>query len=267
MIEGIIPVFNFFSKYLLIYNLPESLIEYEIPSFLNFIKLLLPIQELEVILSKKIIQKELAKECDSSSSRKLRYLISSLDTGIQDILSKKEEGLLTILSASNSELSKLDDLNYHLKTIHLNNENKPVEFDIDDESEGTKNLITIGTLIIDALESGKVLIVDEFEENLHPLISSYLVKLFHQKDLTNKKNAQLIFSTHDATLMDKHLFNRDQIWLVEKNEFGSTEVYRCSDIQGLRLEAPLEKWYLSGRLGGTAIINDINFLLEYQNEK
>jgi len=273
-IEGIIPIFNFFSKDLLIYNLPENSIKYEIPSFLNFIKLLYPIQEFEDILSKKLIQNKLAeiiaKKYDSSPSRKLRYLISSLDTGIQDILSKKEEDLLTILSASNpklSKLSKLDVLNYHLKTMHLNNEKKLVEFDIDDESEGTKNLIAIGTLIITALEMGKVLIVDEFEKNLHPLISSYLVKLFHQKDLTNKKNAQLIFATHDVTLMDKYLFNRDQIWLVEKNEFGSTEVYRCSDIEGLRLEAPLEKWYLSGRLGGTAIINDINFLLEYQNEK
>ena len=265
-VENVLPVFKFFTDDVLIYNLSENFFNEEIFNFLN---LIISIEKLEDIYFEKFVQSKLAKSIaenqDSSITRKLMYLVSSLDTGIRKIVSKEDESLLTtILSAADS---KFNDLKYHLKTIHLNDKNEPVEFNLSEESDGTRNLIILSALIINALENARVLVIDEFEKNLHPLISSYLVKLFHQKNLTNKKDAQLIFATHDVTLMDKHLFNRDQIWFVEKNKFGATQVYRCSDIGGLKLEAPLEKWYLSGRLGGTAIINDLDFLLEYQNEK
>ena len=80
------------------------------------------------------------------------------------------------------------------------------------------------------------------------------------------KKAQLLFATHDISQINDELFNRDQIWFTQKNEFGETELFRCSDIKGLRLHAPLDKWYISGRLGGTAIINDTDFILAMQEE-
>ena len=103
------------------------------------------------------------------------------------------------------------------------------------------------------------------KKNLHPIITSYLIKLFNEK-IFNPKNAQLIFATHDVTQLNEELFNRDQVWFTQKNEFGVTELIRCSDIKGLRLNAPLDKWYVAGRLGGTAIINDTNFVMAMQEE-
>jgi hypothetical protein len=74
----------------------------------------------------------------------------------------------------------------------------------------------------------------------------------------------LIFATHDITQLASGEFRRDQIWFTEKNEFGATELYACSDIKGVRPENPLDKWYASGRLGATPIINDVDFLIEMQ---
>lgn len=133
----------------------------------------------------------------------------------------------------------------------------------DDESTGTRSLFVIGGIVLDALEEGKLLIVDEFEKNLHPAITEYLIKLFHN-DITNPKNAQLVFATHDVTQLSNDNFRRDQIWFTQKDEYGATELFRASDIGGVRLNTPLDKWYASGRFGVTPIIDDSDFLIAMQ---
>lgn len=213
----------------------------------------------------------LAKEQDTAFARKINALIRALDTGIKSIVVKPTDWSKVKFSDNipeNIRKKIQEDFKYEIKTVHElfdknNTHAGTVEFDIMDESAGTRNLFSIGGLIIDALENGLVLVVDEFEKNLHPIITSYLIKLFNEK-LFNPKNAQLIFATHDVTQLSENLFNRDQIWLVQKNEFGVTELIRCSDIKGIRLNASLNAWYLSGRLGGTAIINDTDFILAMQ---
>jgi AAA15 family ATPase/GTPase len=116
---------------------------------------------------------------------------------------------------------------------------------------------------LDALDHGRVLVVDEFEKNLHPSITQFLIQLFHNP-VVNPNNAQLIFATHDITQLSNDHFRRDQVWFTEKNEFGATSLFRCSDIQGIRLGTPLDKWYASGRFGATPIIDDVDFLIEMQ---
>src|SRR5690606_4299426 len=138
-----------------------------------------------------------------------------------------------------------EDYRYDIKTKHPlfdGEENIGFEkYDVDDESTGTKGLFVIGGIILDALETGRVLVVDEFEKNLHPSITQFLTKLFHNP-LTNPLNAQLVFATHDISQLSNDNFRRDQVWFTEKNEYGATSLIRCSDIQGIRLNTPLDKW-------------------------
>lgn len=217
--------------------------------------------------------KRLADEPESPFAKKLNALICALDTGINSINAEETDWNKFKFPDNipdNVRKKIQEDYKYEIKTAHgffdeTNKSSGLIDFDIEEESTGTRSLLSIGGIIIDALEKGSVLVIDEFEKNLHPIITSYLIKLFNEK-IFNPKNAQLIFATHDITQLNEDLFNRDQVWFTQKNEFGVTELIRCSDIKGLRLNAPLDKWYAAGRLGGTAIINDTNFVMAMQEE-
>src|ERR1700677_557486 len=96
-----------------------------------------------------------------------------------------------------------------------------VEFDLEkNESDGTKKFLSMTGPLIDALDTGKVLMVDELDARLHPLLSRAIVMLFNNSK--NQSNAQLIFATHDTNLLNKQFFRRDQIWFTEKDTFGAT---------------------------------------------
>ena len=219
----------------------------------------------------RLYAKRLAEEKDSSFSRRFNSLICALDTGISSVKAEEVDWKNFKFPDNMPEEVKKqfqEEYKYDIKTQHTlfkgNKEAGFEYFDIDEESKGTKSLFVIGGIILDALEKGKVLVVDEFEKNLHPSITRFLIKLFHNP-LSNPKNSQLIFATHDITQLSNDNFRRDQIWFTEKNEFGATSLYRCSDIKGIRLGTPLDKWYSSGRFGATPIIDDVDFLIEMQN--
>lgn len=250
--ESALPVFHFFKNNLKVYP------------FLNQYK--------ESGLER-FYAKRLADEPQSAFAKRLSALICALDTGIHSVSAKETDWKTVKFPANIPENLKTkiqEDYRYEIKTVHgfFDDKNKnagATDFDIEQESTGTRSLLSLGGIIIDALEKGSVLVIDEFEKNLHPIITSYLIKLFNEK-IFNPKNAQLIFATHDVTQLNESLFNRDQVWFTQKDEFGATELIRCSDIKGLRLHAPLDKWYVSGRLGGTAIINDTDFIIAMQEE-
>lgn len=249
-VESILPVFQFFKTRIKVY---PFLSQYNESSLERF------------------YAKRLANEPESAFAKKLNALICALDTGINSVRAKETDwDSVNFPDSMPDDMRKKiqEDFKYEIKTVHeffdeSNESSGLINFDIDEESTGTRSLLSIGGIIIDALEKGSVLVIDEFEKNLHPIITSYLIKLFNEK-FFNPKNAQLIFATHDVTQLNEELFNRDQVWFTQKNEFGVTELIRCSDIKGLRLNAPLDKWYVTGRLGGTAIINDTNFILATQ---
>lgn len=135
-----------------------------------------------------------------------------------------------------------------------------VWFPMEYESFGTLKLFERGGPILYALEKGQVLVVDELDSSLHPILLRNLVNLFHSPE-TNPKGAQLIFNTHDTTLLDTNTFalpllRRDQIWLVEKNKRGESEIYSLWDFkQTPRKDEALQKGYLGGRYGAIPIID------------
>lgn len=130
-------------------------------------------------------------------------------------------------------------------------------FDLENESLGTQRFFGMSGLILAVLNSGASLIADELNNSLHPLMTQFLIKLFNNPE-TNPKNAQLIFATHDATLLSNEIFRRDQIWFTEKDGFGATNLYSLSefDKNEVRSTTPFDKWYLSGRFGGLPLIQD-----------
>jgi AAA15 family ATPase/GTPase len=135
----------------------------------------------------------------------------------------------------------------------------------EEESTGTQKLFVIGGLILRALMNGRVIMIDEFERSLHPFISSLILRLFNQSNV-NLSNAQLIIATHDAYLLSRgNQLRRDQIYLVEKDKTGRSEIFSLSDVEGIRKEAPYEKWYLSGRLGGVPTPESLNFELNFHH--
>jgi len=130
------------------------------------------------------------------------------------------------------------------------------DFDLANESTGTLKLMTMGGIILVALAEGQVLVIDELNNSLHPKLVKTLVKLFNDP-ATNPKKAQLIFTTHEVSLLDNELFRRDQVWLSEKEYEGYSHYYTLADINGVRKDSPWEKWYMNGRLGATPVINDL----------
>ena len=132
-----------------------------------------------------------------------------------------------------------------------------VKFDLIDESSGTQKLLSIGSVILNALRKGGVIVIDEFDNGLHPLLSKMLIKLFHSRT-NNPNNAQLIFATHDSTLLDNNLFRRDQICFVEKEYEGGSIFYKLSDLKSIRKDIPIDKYYLSGRFKATPVTSEVN---------
>jgi hypothetical protein len=136
-----------------------------------------------------------------------------------------------------------------------------VKFDLGvDESEGTKKLFALSGPFLDTLKNGNVLVVDELDSKLHPLLIKFLVSLFNSVE-NNPKNAQLIFVSHNTNLFNRSVFRRDQIWLAEKNKYGATELYSLVEYK-VRNDASFEKDYMSGKYGAIPFTNQDEALLE-----
>lgn len=137
--------------------------------------------------------------------------------------------------------------------IHTNN--SPLEFV--DESHGTQQFFAFAGHWIDAMEKGKVIIVDELDNSLHPLAVRFLINLISSSK-ENKENSQLVFTTHDTSLLDNDLFRRDQVWFVEKDEHNATQLYPLLDFSPRKDEA-IGRGYLQGQYGALPYLGNWSF--------
>jgi AAA15 family ATPase/GTPase len=129
-----------------------------------------------------------------------------------------------------------------------------VEFDASEESDGTRALFALAGPWLDVIENERVLVVDELDTSLHPLLVQHLVKRLHHEGT----KAQLIFTTHDTTLLSQKLLRRDQVWFMEKDNKSATRLYPLSDFSPRDNEA-IERGYLNGRYGGIPFLKDLDF--------
>lgn len=148
---------------------------------------------------------------------------------------------------------KYDKNNLLIDTIPFDFENQ--------ESEGTKKFINLLGPWYDTLKNGKILIIDELDSRLHTHLTKKLIELFHK---FNKRNAQLILTSHDTSLLDKELLRRDQIWFTEKDQFGASQLYSLADFktEEVRKTSSYNKNYLNGKYGAISFFDIDDKLIE-----
>lgn len=134
-------------------------------------------------------------------------------------------------------------------------------FGLDEESAGTRSWLELLPTVLDVLDGGEVMVVDEIDTSLHPLLTAQLVGLFQNPE-TNAKNAQLIFTTHDTsllgTMIGDNALDRDQVWFVQKNSTGASEIYPLTDFKP-RSDQNIERRYLGGSYGAVPVLDDEEF--------
>ena len=142
---------------------------------------------------------------------------------------------------------------HEMRFSHVTEKGKAV-LDLMDESSGTRNLLFLAGPVMDILRKGLTLVMDELDTSLHPLLVRELVRLFHRPEI-NIGGAQLIFTTHDTSLLDApDLLRRDQIWFVEKEGDQASSLVSLSEFSPRKNEA-LERGYLMGRYGGVPFLS------------
>ena len=165
----------------------------------------------------------------------LMEFLTAIDTGIQNIEYNENEKKVTFI------------------TFHKGKDGNIYPLNLFYESEGTLKSIMFYIHARLAILYDKSLFVDELDNQLHPLLLKFIIDLFYH----SKSKAQLIYTTHNTTLLDKKFFRRDQIWFVQKDEFGYSELVALSDFK-VRSDASFEKDYLAGVYGGIPFLKEFD---------
>ena len=197
---------------------------------------------------------------DENYKKELLKFIKTFDSGIEGIKTtpdsieavKSNNGIIDIEVIHKGEKGEVKALPFYL------------------ESNGTRKMFHLFDFFMDALKNGMVLFVDGLDAKLHPLLTRYIINLFHNSD-TNKGNGQLIYSTHDTVNLNKETFRRDEIWFAEKDKDGISEIYALSDYileddknagKKVRNDATYNKDYLTGRYGAIPVLEE--FDIDYE---
>jgi hypothetical protein len=209
---------------------------------------------------------------DPTASERVLALLQAADLGItgakkrglDPVMKERIKRAVHILAGiegepdGSEEGPEFDDLGVRL--THSGGEGD-VELDASDESLGTLVWFGLAGPVVQALADGAVLLADELDASLHPALVAQLVGLFQNAE-TNPHRAQLIFNSHDATLLgdsvNDRLIGRDQVWFTEKRNDGSARLYALADLAPRREEA-IGRRYLAGRYGATPILSDQQF--------
>ena len=197
---------------------------------------------------------------DENYKKELLKFIKTFDSGIEGIRTTPDS-----IKAVKSNNGIID-----IEVLHRgeNGELKALPFYL--ESNGTRKMFHLFDFFMDALKNGMVLFVDELDAKLHPLLTRYIINLFHNSQ-TNIENGQLIYSTHDTVNLNKETFRRDEIWFAEKDKDGISEIYALSDYileddknagKKVRNDATYNKDYLTGRYGAIPVLEEFDIIHE-----
>lgn len=198
---------------------------------------------------------------DPVKRRAVVDIMKAADFDIEDININKEKFDTSKLPADMPDalkeqvLEKLKDQDvFQIHTLHRTSDGRSVPLELDDESEGTKKFFGLIGPWIDILGRGVCVFIDELHESLHPVMLRLLVNMFHNPVL-NCHGAQLVFTTHDTSLLAQDFMRRDQIWFVEKSvETGST-LFPLTNFSPRKDREDLEKAYLDGRYGALPFVD------------
>lgn len=183
-----------------------------------------------------LLKRYFDKDFNEKEKPTLLAFLNAIDVGIKDIEVEKSQNHIMVY------------------TYHRGRDGKLYRIPIELESDGTRQAIVIYSFIRIAVLYGKGLIIDEFNNQLHPLLQKYLIDLFYE----DSAHGQLIYITHDTSLMDKRYMRRDQIWFTEKDSAGVSSLYSLAEYK-IRNDASFEKDYLGGIYGGIPKLKDFSF--------
>jgi AAA15 family ATPase/GTPase len=181
--------------------------------------------------------------------------LEELPKQVQEFILKNNEGKETKIYS--------DVVTFHKQYNEFKEYIGQVEFSMnDDESSGTEKYFALSAPILDSLLNGYIFVIDELDATLHPNLVCKIVELFNS-NITNPKNAQLIFNTHNTNLLspDAELFRRDQIWFTEKNHYGAATLYSLADFKNIRKDDNYEKNYIAGKYGAIPFLGDFGKIL------
>lgn len=245
--EEIKSVYDWFDKYLVIIRpntkaniLPHILdIDEQMKSFANDF-----IPNLSIGISSISIEKKEVEEVAIQQDGNFNTLKENPDA--LSLRVNKKTGEQTVFFNENGKI-------YSKRIVTSHN---GTEFNIGEESDGTRRLFDYIPALRDIIHNEKVYIIDEIERSIHPLLIKEIVsKLALDKEV----KGQLIFTTHESNLLNQSILRPDEIWLTEKNQDGATEIYPLSDFK-IHNTINIENGYLSGRYGGIPILSNLKEL-------
>lgn len=191
------------------------------------------------------IPKDILNETVQQIKKDSKVILSNAENNSTYALVKKSDSAVKI---------------FKLVTCHKNNSSNKIYFDINEESDGSQRLIELIPALIDMSKSEKVFVIDELDRSLHATLSKTIFQLFFEK--TQNIKSQLIVTTHETSLLDLKLLRKDEIWFVEKNSEGESQLFSLEEFN-LRFDKEIRKDYLLGRFGAVPAIdvfNEINTL-------
>lgn len=223
-----------------------------------------------VILANQRITKEFTAKLlqDREHRSKILAFIKALDLPIVDFRIEEkpivipEEALKLFSESGISEISESikKGKNYRVFAKHHNVDGESVELTLEEESDGTQAIFGMAGPIIDVLENGETLLIDELSNSLHPLALKGLVGIFHDKN-QNRKGAQLIFTSHETSIISKGFMHKDQVWFIHRPDRLHTRLTPLSDFNVRELEA-FQRAYLGGKFGAIPNVRRMQYASE-----
>ena len=194
--------------------------------------------------------------------RRIMNLLQAIDIKIKDISIEHREADVKDFSVDHLSDSAIESLKkslrgkktFSIESFHRGTDGSLIPIDFDEESDGSQVVFGIAGPWFDVLENGYTLVIDELHNSLHPHALRVLVDLFHDPDV-NKFGAQLIFTSHETSVMTKGFMHQDQVWLLEKDDIESSQLRSLSDYK-VRDVSAFQKSYLDGRYGAVPNIGD-----------
>lgn len=226
-------------------------------------------------ISMKIRNEQTANEIlrdENALFKQLVKMIKISDIGIVDIkMKERSEDDFHFPKDLDVNIKKefLEQNKWNIRLVHRNYDgDKEIDgesLSLDQESTGTKNLFGLGARILNILDKGGVMIYDELNTTLHPLLFQLLVNLFHDK-ISNPHHAQLLTTTHDVSIISNAMMRADQVWFCDKNKFGVSELFSAQDFDDVDISVPFDSWYRSGRFGALPKFGQIEYIFEGDEE-
>lgn len=206
----------------------------------------------------------MSKTKSPAQKSKILELLRAADFGIEDIrlqkldMDRMPEGMpkelrdeiVREMQEENAEFIA-DVLTTHKKYDQNKQAIDSVNFSLDDdESSGTRKFFALTGPVLDVLENGYTLVIDELDSKLHPNLVCKIISLFNSQEF-NTKNAQLIFNAQNTNLLSSGLFRRDQIWFTNKDKYGEAKLYSLANFKSdaVKKSEPFEDNYIRGKYG------------------